>query len=644
MHTVRLHVPLNQAQEWIRDGDLLLFRRRGLIAAVGRGEHSHAALAGWWGETLCCLEVRALYGGRVVTLASQVNRYPGRIDVYQADPDGRWPEFDRQQTVQFMLRYAGERYGYHRILRVAQYHVPLIRLFRRPRLHDAESPLSRPFCSQACVTATRIGGGVDPVPQLADEATEPADLARSPFYRYRATLVPDDEPADCPPRNVPIRRSRGICSWMGVFLVALATIAICLGGWQRLAQAQGCAQGFCPAPAAPYSSGADLPQIVGSGTPGSLPKDSLPTRSVARIENRLTSGIAVYGSGVLIRKDDRWGWILTCDHLFREGVGRLTVWLPNRSAYATYEGRLIARSAPDDLAVIGIAAPPNAPAAVAETVPRPGDVVALAGFGPNGSLRVAQGAVLGYVQTAGSSGVETLQIRAAARDGDSGGPILDSSGRVVAILWGTDGYRTVGTYCGRIRQFLAGIFGDQRPAPRSPENLLVPIPPQEAAPSPSGPPSNPIDGSQSPPDSLLAQLQARLEELRQRVEARFASEEPLSERLRHLEERTALVSELRERVERAEQVVGAENIRAVIRQTAADLLAEKGPGWLDTILPAVLTALGWTGPPSIALAFAARLGLRILERRLRQRVAEALSSRESTSTDATSDQKTSPSS
>ncbi|MBC7335922.1 MAG: hypothetical protein H5U01_06585, partial [Clostridia bacterium] len=65
MHTVRLHVPLNQAQEWIRDGDLLLFRRRGLIAAVGRGEHSHAALAGWWGETLCCLEVRALYGGRV---------------------------------------------------------------------------------------------------------------------------------------------------------------------------------------------------------------------------------------------------------------------------------------------------------------------------------------------------------------------------------------------------------------------------------------------------------------------------------------------------------------------------------------------------------------------------------------------------
>ena len=33
-------------------------------------------------------------------------------------------------------------------------------------------------------------GGVDPVPHLADRLTEPADLARSPFYKYRCTLLP----------------------------------------------------------------------------------------------------------------------------------------------------------------------------------------------------------------------------------------------------------------------------------------------------------------------------------------------------------------------------------------------------------------------------------------------------------------------
>ena len=47
-----------------------------------------------------------------------------------------------------------------------------------------------PFCSQACVASDRIGGGVDPVAHLADHMTLPADLARSPFYRYLFTLLP----------------------------------------------------------------------------------------------------------------------------------------------------------------------------------------------------------------------------------------------------------------------------------------------------------------------------------------------------------------------------------------------------------------------------------------------------------------------
>src|ERR1043165_2196205 len=93
----------------ILDGDLLLVRRRGLISIAGRGAHSHAAKAAWWRSSapavgrsrqpdalefamaagnrdiLFCLEVRELHGGRAVTLSSQVKRFPGRIDVFQAN-------------------------------------------------------------------------------------------------------------------------------------------------------------------------------------------------------------------------------------------------------------------------------------------------------------------------------------------------------------------------------------------------------------------------------------------------------------------------------------------------------------------------------------------------------------------------------
>jgi len=70
---------LSAAHKEIFDGDQLLFRRRGLIAIAGRSAHSHAAKAAWWGDDLFCLEVREWYGGRAVTLESQVRKFPGDL-------------------------------------------------------------------------------------------------------------------------------------------------------------------------------------------------------------------------------------------------------------------------------------------------------------------------------------------------------------------------------------------------------------------------------------------------------------------------------------------------------------------------------------------------------------------------------------
>lgn len=183
-------VPLAAARAEIADGDLLLLRRSGLIARAGRGRHSHAAKAAWWDDELFCLEVREWHGGRAVTLESQVASYPRRIDVYRANARQRWPEFDPAASTRFMRRMAGCDYGYTAVLAAALLHLPLVRLAVKADVDDHALAHRPPFCSHACALADRLGGGVDPVPHLADRLTEPADLARSPFYEYQFTLVP----------------------------------------------------------------------------------------------------------------------------------------------------------------------------------------------------------------------------------------------------------------------------------------------------------------------------------------------------------------------------------------------------------------------------------------------------------------------
>jgi hypothetical protein len=200
----------------IRDADLLLFRRRRLpgstaprgiqdrcrplrwiggllslpITVAGRGPYSHAAKAAWWGDDLFCVEIRGLSGGRAVTLSSQVARLPGKIDVFETNPQDRWTDYNRARATRLMRRLCGCDYGYVALAAAALLHLPGVRWFVKPNVDDAAVDRRPPFCSHACAMADRLGGGVDPVRQLADRLTEPADLARSPFYRYRFTLVP----------------------------------------------------------------------------------------------------------------------------------------------------------------------------------------------------------------------------------------------------------------------------------------------------------------------------------------------------------------------------------------------------------------------------------------------------------------------
>lgn len=210
----RTTIPLHQSINDIGTSDLLLFRSKGwissLIRKAGRTEYSHAAKAVWWGDLLFCCEVRELKGGRAVTLESQVKRFPGQIDVFGVAPFYR-KHFDLIGSASYMKSFAGCDYGYWSLLKASFLHLPFIRFFtnaaydienyvagaenghrmqtvKKATQSRSEAMQHQPYCSQAVALADRLGGGVDPVPLLADRLTEPGDLSRSHLYEYKFTL------------------------------------------------------------------------------------------------------------------------------------------------------------------------------------------------------------------------------------------------------------------------------------------------------------------------------------------------------------------------------------------------------------------------------------------------------------------------
>jgi hypothetical protein len=198
----RRYVPYSEARREIRNADLLLWRPTSLhgwlVSRLTRSEHCHASKASWVAispdrSVLAAIETAERTGGTSGPLSEQVERYAGAIDVYEANPDDRWPEYDRAASIEWSWRnIPGKPYGLWALVRAGLTLLPWVRLLVQPSRDDMANGTKAPHCSAACSMADRIGGHVDPVPGRSDLATEPGDLERSSFYRYRFTLVPDD--------------------------------------------------------------------------------------------------------------------------------------------------------------------------------------------------------------------------------------------------------------------------------------------------------------------------------------------------------------------------------------------------------------------------------------------------------------------
>jgi hypothetical protein len=83
----------------------------------------------------------------------------------------------------------------------------------------------------------------------------------------------------------------------------------------------------------------------------------------------------------------------------------------------------------------------------------------IAGYG-SGSYRAVTGQCTQYVSPGGNQPFEMIELTAPARDGDSGGPILNSRGELAGVLFGSAFGRTTGSYCGRLRWFLGSVGDD----------------------------------------------------------------------------------------------------------------------------------------------------------------------------------------
>ena len=171
--------------------------------------------------------------------------------------------------------------------------------------------------------------------------------------------------------------------------------------------------------------------------------------AVCRVTVATASG-RLHGSGTLVAP----GVVLTCGHIFCDGADSITVVIGGRS----HAGKLLAVDPQFDLAAISLPGISASIMPIASQAARPGDAVTAQGFaGPARRPMSIAGRARGYVQRKGIPRAESLEISVGTIEGMSGGPMINSRGELVAVLWGSDGRTAEGTWCGRVQKFLDGL-------------------------------------------------------------------------------------------------------------------------------------------------------------------------------------------
>lgn len=180
------------------------------------------------------------------------------------------------------------------------------------------------------------------------------------------------------------------------------------------------------------------------------------------------------GSGVLVHKNEKYGVVVTNHHVVRGQQGTITIVFSDGFQSA---GQLLKVDPDWDLAAVAVWRPDAEPVAISDEPPRPGDLLTIAGYG-SGAYRVQSGRCTQYFSPGNNLPNELVELAAAARQGDSGGPIFNSRGELAGVLFGEGGGKTIGSYGGRVDRFLADVIPQvDRGLSRSRDEMIAEVQP-----------------------------------------------------------------------------------------------------------------------------------------------------------------------
>ncbi|MEN0110420.1 MAG: serine protease [Planctomycetota bacterium] len=191
----------------------------------------------------------------------------------------------------------------------------------------------------------------------------------------------------------------------------------------------------------------------GARTPSAAASEPHPAVCRVLVEER--AGQAA-GSGTLIDARERYGLVITNWHVVRDAAGKIEAVFPDGHRS---EARALKLDETWDLAALVIWRPAAEPVRLAAEAPRPGEPLTICGYG-GGDYRAAVGRCQDYYSPEVGLPTELVELSVAARQGDSGGPILNARGELAGVLFGSTQDTTLGSFGPRVERFLASLAPD----------------------------------------------------------------------------------------------------------------------------------------------------------------------------------------